>query len=345
MAPQQNNELAPQIRPGINGDPQQHAPGAGTQLVTGLGTDTFNAKLRKEIGSVKAGFRCEGLIVDFKEVFQDKVRVWNEGDNLSFLLTPLKSSGAHERAYLMLFDAGQNAENLLRFCQQELNMAPSEAGKVLPHPKSNFARKGYEEIVSLPLGAAAPWVREFIERNFSAPGAHISLSVRHAADTISVGVVIGFEPLQSAPSVSVASNHSKFSSLYSGLSTAKEYLGPLLGLGKIISELTQIMLCLPMAHRKGLWGITLDSASNTPGWGALSSMHLYCSGMAAALGTFVANVNLGIAEISRWAQWGDFHTLTKYGLIVLGCNLASLIYEWGYERYQLDKKERQAKKA
>jgi hypothetical protein len=335
-----------QIKTSTDGDPKQPAPEARFQLVLDPQIGTFNAKFQDKMRTIMTDFRCEGVIVDFKDAFQAKVRIWNEDDNLSALLIPLTTSGAHGRAYLKLFDAGQNAVNLLRFCQQELNMTQREAQKVLTCPKSWFAGKSYEETVSLPLRAATPWVREFIERTFSAPGAYISLSVRHAADTISVGVVIGFEPLQSAPSVSVASNHRNFSSLYSGLSTTKEYLGPLLGLSKNISELAQVMLCLPTAHRKGLFGITLSlDDDDKPGWGALSSMHLLFCGMAAGLGTFVINVSLGIAEISRPAQWDNLYTLIKYGLIVLGCNLASLIYEWGYGRYQFDNKEREAKVA
>jgi hypothetical protein len=41
--------------------------------------------------------------------------------------------------------------------------------------------------------------------------------------------------------------------------------------------------------------------------------------------------------MERWAQFDDLHIITKYCFMVLACNLASLVYEWGYARHQLDK--------
>jgi hypothetical protein len=42
--------------------------------------------------------------------------------------------------------------------------------------------------------------------------------------------------------------------------------------------------------------------------------------------------------MERWAQFDDLHVIAKYCFMVLACNLASLVYEWGYARHQLDKR-------
>jgi hypothetical protein len=309
-------------------------PHEDSQPATSLDGEGFNEKLRNMVSTVKHGFRSEVMSVDFKEVCEDKVRFLNEGDNLSLLLIPLTADGAHGRAFLELFDAGTDGDNILRFCQQELNMSADEATQFLTPPKQKGASKGHDVVLPLSLESASPWVKEFMAHHWNVPGVNIALAVRHTGERVSVGVCLGFEPLRTDVAAQPIREERSWGALRSGFATFAEVLGPFGGLIENCVELTQIVFCLPTAVRKDLWGAGTKNSELA----VLSGMHFLLSGLGAAVGTMIANAELGRAGMERWAQFNDFNPITKYCCMVLACNLASFVYELGYERYQLDKR-------
>ncbi|MEY4668628.1 MAG: hypothetical protein RL518_1327 [Pseudomonadota bacterium] len=305
-----------------------------TQAAASLDGEAFNAKLRHVVSSVKQGFRSEGVIVDFKEVCEDKVRMLNDGDNLRLLMTPLAVDGAHGRAFFELFGAGTNGDNILRFCQQELNLGESEAKKLLTPRYGKGAGKDKDVLLPVPLEAASPWVQEFMEQNWGVPGANIALAIRHTYGKISVGVCLGFEPLQGDVGQPPKLEERGWGALSFGLVKCAEFFGPIVGLVRNGVELTQIFFCLPTAIRKDLWQVGREP----DGCGALSLAHGLMSGFVALVGSAMALEKISEASLERWVQFNDLPLLSKYGVIVVACNIASLVYELGWDRYQSDKR-------
>jgi hypothetical protein len=330
----QDSEQRQAIKPKVSSDAPKVMPHEGlSQPATLLDGEAFNARLRGVVSSVKHGFRSEGVIVDFKEVCEDKVRFLNEGDNLRLLLTPLTADGTHGRAFFELFGAGTDGDNILRFCQQELNMSADEAKKALTSPGRKGASKDQDVMLPLSLRSASPWIAEFMERHWNVPGTNIALAVRHTGERVSVGVCLGFEPFRTDVGNQPIREERSWDALRSGFATCAEVLGPFGGLIKNCVELTQIFFTLPTALRKGLWGLSGES-----GWAALSVFHgVICAGTA-MIGSLLALDRLHKAEIARGLEFNDLGMAAKYAVIVLACNLASLVYEWGYQRHKSDKR-------
>jgi hypothetical protein len=338
----QDSQHRPAIKPIVSSDAPQVMPHEEvSQPATSLDGQSFNDKLREMVSSLKQGSHSAGIIVDFQEVCEGTVRTLSKGDNLSVLFTPLAANGAHGRAFFELFGVGTNGDNILRFCQQELNMSADEATKFLTPPKRKGASKDQEVVLPLSLESASPWVKEFMAEHWNVPGANIALAIRHTGDRVSVGVSLGFEPLRSDVGNQLIRGERSGGALSSGFAKCDEALRPFGALVRGVAQLSQNLLCLPTALRKGFGNSDLEARVFL---GILSGVHLTLCAASALAGTSTLLEFNGLEMLTKHGVI-TLDLLSKYGAIVTLCNIYSLGYEWGgaYKRHQSDKPSAAAK--